>query len=145
MYYWPEDEETNLSVTIGARRYTLPEGKVFIMPEHTSVEIDITLPRKNTVIDDKPPSLVSQTSPGAMYTGVLVGLNVPKNVPYSVTIPEKNGKFILTVSKKIWGQKPAFFETKLSKFVEGRLTWGDALPSTFIEPTAEDPKILPSS
>ncbi|WP_136605204.1 carboxypeptidase-like regulatory domain-containing protein [Paenibacillus dokdonensis] len=140
IYYWPEDEETNLSVTLGTKRYTLPKGKVFKMPENTSVEIDITLPRTGTVLVDAPPALVSVTSAGAMYTGVLVGLNVPKDVPYSVSIPDKHGSFILTVSKKVWEQEPAFFETTASKFVEGRLYGGDTLPPNYIEAVEEDPK-----
>ncbi|OZB90336.1 carboxypeptidase-like regulatory domain-containing protein [Paenibacillus sp. XY044] len=143
IFYWPEDEETNLLVTIGTRKYTLPEGRVFKMPENTSVEIDITLPEEGTVINDQPPYLVSRTSPGAMYTGVLVGLNLPKDVPYSVTIPNKKGEFIVTVAKKVWKQRPAFFETRMSKFVEGRLTWGDTLPAGFVQPAAEDPKHIP--
>ncbi|MCM3000602.1 carboxypeptidase-like regulatory domain-containing protein [Paenibacillus cellulositrophicus] len=143
IFYWPEDEETNLSVTIGTKRYTLPEGRVFKMPENTSVEIDITLPEEGTVITDHPPYLVSRTSSGAMYTGVLVGLSLPKDVPYSVTIPNKRGEFTVTVAKKVWKQRPAFFETRMSKFVEGRLTWGDTLPAGFVQPAAEDPKHIP--
>ncbi|MDR9854287.1 carboxypeptidase-like regulatory domain-containing protein [Paenibacillus sp. VCA1] len=140
IYYWPEDEDTHLSVTVGTKRYTLPKGRVFRMPEQTSVEIDIMLPKKGTVIDDKPPSLVSVTSAGAMYTGVLVGLNLPKEVPYTATIPDKQGRFVITVSKKIWEQKPAFFETTASKFVEGSLTTGDSLPPHYFQPAEEDPK-----
>lgn len=144
IYYWPEDEDTHLSVTKGAKRYTLPEGKVFKMPENTSVEIDITLPRKGTVIEDKPPTLVSVTSAGAMYTGVLVGLNLPEDIPYTATIPDKHGDFTLTVSKKAWEQKPAFFETTASKFVKESLSWGDTLPANYIHPDEEDPKhIIP--
>jgi hypothetical protein len=141
IYYVPENEETNLTVTLGTKKYTLPEGKVFIMPEHTSVEINIALPKAGTIIEDKPPSLVSITSPGAMYTGILAGLNVPENTPYTVTIPNKDGNFIVTVPKQVWEQKPAFFETNLSKFVEkGRLTWGDSLPPNFVKPGPNDPK-----
>ncbi|TBL70497.1 carboxypeptidase regulatory-like domain-containing protein [Paenibacillus thalictri] len=143
IYYMPEDEETNLSVTLGTTRYTLPEGKVFVMPEKTSVQIDITLPRQGTIIEDKPPTLVSVTSPGAIYTGVLVGLNVPKDVEYTVTIPDKQGNFVVTLPKQVWEQqKPAFFETKISKFVDNiKLTWGDTLPPNFIEPSDNDPKL----
>ena len=54
MYYWPEEAETNLTVVVGTKRYTLPKNKVYILPRNTSVNIDITLPREGTVIDDKP-------------------------------------------------------------------------------------------
>lgn len=76
-----------------------------------------------------------------MYTGILAGLNVPENTPYTVTIPNKDGNFVVTVPKQVWEQKPAFFETNLSKFVEkGRLTWGDSLPPNFVKPGPNDPK-----
>ncbi|MDG0791579.1 carboxypeptidase-like regulatory domain-containing protein [Cohnella ginsengisoli] len=126
LYYLPEQEEgTNLSVTIGTTRYTLPENRVFHIPEETSVQINITLPSEGTVIDDKPPTLVSVTSPGAMYTGVLAGLRVPEGTRYTVTIPDKEGRFVLTVPKTVWDTKPRFFETKMTRFVEDRqLGWG---------------------
>jgi hypothetical protein len=140
IYYMPENEATNLTVTLGATKYTLPQGKVFIMPEHTSVEIKIVLPKEGLIIEDKPPTLVSQTSPGAMYTGILVGLDVPGDTPYTVTIPDKAGNFVVTVPKQVWEQKPAFFETKQAKFVEGSFTWGDTLPPNFVKPSVNDPK-----
>ncbi|MBB6671017.1 carboxypeptidase-like regulatory domain-containing protein [Cohnella nanjingensis] len=146
LFYLPEDEETNLTVTIGTKRYTLPENKVYIIPEDTSVEINITLPKEGTVIDDKPPTLVSKTSKGAMYTGVLAGLNVPEDVKYTVTIPDKEGHFVLTVPKAAWDQHPSFFETKMTKFVDqdDELAWGDTLPSSFVQPGANDPKNIES-
>lgn len=144
MYYLPEDDEgTNLTVTTdnGKKRYTLPKGKVFYIPDETSVDINITLPKEGTEIVDKPPTLVSVTSPGAMYTGILVGLNVPQGLDYTVTIPDKEGNFVLTVPKEAWEKRPTFFETKMTKFVEDReLSWGDTLPSSFLEPGANDPK-----
>lgn len=149
MYYLPEDDEgTNLTVTTdnATKRYTLPKGRVFYIPDHTSVDINITLPKEGTEIVDKPPTLVAQTSPGAMYTGILVGLNVPSDVAYTATIPDKDGNFVITLPKSEWEKNPTFFETKMTKFVEDRdLTWGDTLPSRFIEPGANDPKdIVPN-
>ena len=142
LFYLPEaDEGTNLTVTIGTTRYTLPEGKVFHIPDETSVLINITLPKEGYEIVDKPPTLESVTSDGAMYTGILAGLNVPSDVAYTVTIPDKEGNFKVTVDKEVWEQHPTFFETKLTKFVEDReLTWGDTLDSSFVEPGANDPK-----
>ncbi|CAM3880960.1 carboxypeptidase-like regulatory domain-containing protein [Cohnella lubricantis] len=145
LYYLPEEEEgTNLTVTTdnGSKRYTLPEGRVYHIPDGTSVDINITLPREGTEIVDKPPTLVSVTEPGAMYTGVLVGLNVDSEVNYTVTIPDKDGNFVITVPKTEWEKNPTFFETKMTKYVEGAhiLTWGDELPSSFIEPGKNDPR-----
>lgn len=145
LYYLPEEDEgTNLTVTTdnGSTRYTLPKGRVYHIPDHTSVDINITLPKEGTEIVDKPPTLVSITEPGAMYTGILVGLNVPAGVNYTATIPDKEGNFVITVPKSEWEKNPTFFETKMTKYVEGThiLTWGDELQSSFIEPGANDPK-----
>jgi len=143
LYYLPEqDEGTNLSVTIGTTRYTLPKNRVFHIPEKTSVQINITLPSEGTVIDDKPPTLVSVTSSGAMYTGVLAGLRVPEGTSYTVTIPDKEGRFVVIVPKAVWETKPRFFETKLTRFVEDRqLSWGDTLPAGFVQAKAGDPAV----
>ena len=147
MYYWPEDEETNLTVVVGTRRYTLPEGKVFILPRNTSVDIRIRLPREGTEIDDKPPTLVCLTSKGAMYTGVLAALDVPSDVKYTVTIPDRDGRFVLTVPKDAWERRPSFFETRLTKFLgqEKVLRAGDALPVGFVTPGDRDPRVVPAA
>lgn len=143
LYYLPEsDEGTNFSVvTEDNTRYTLPKGKVFHIPDGTSVDINVTLPSEGTEIVDKPPTLEAVTSPGAMYTGILVGLNLPADVSYDVTIPNRDGTFKLTVPKDAWEQHPSFFETKLTKFVDDmELEEGDTLPSSFFQPGANDPK-----
>jgi hypothetical protein len=142
IYYLPEqDEETNLSVSYNSVKYTLPANKVYQFPDGTSVNIDITLPATGTVIDDKPPALVSRTAPGALYSGIVVGLDVGKDVAYTVTIPDKTGNFILTVPKNVWDKSPAFVETHMTKFIEkGQLTAGAALPSSFIEASDKYPK-----
>lgn len=148
IFYLPEDKEgTNLSVVVGATRYTLPANKVLFIPKDTSVTINITLPKDGTVMSDKPPGLTCMTSPGTMYRGVLAGLNVPADVPYSVTIPDDEGNFTVKVAKEVWERHPSFFETNLSKFVEDRkLKAGDSLPSGFLERGANDPKdIAPKS
>jgi len=146
LVYWPEDEETNLTVIVGTRRFTLPEGRAFILPRNSSAEIRIRLPREGSVIDDKPPTLVCTTSRGAMYTGLLAGLDVPPEVPYSVTIPDRHGRFILTVPEDAWLKRPPFFETRLTKFVgrEKALKAGDKLPNDFIQPSDRDPRVIPS-
>ncbi|WP_123039553.1 carboxypeptidase-like regulatory domain-containing protein [Cohnella candidum] len=143
MFYLPEeDEETNLSVRYNSVKYTLPEGKVYHLPEDTSLNIDITLPREGTVIVDKPPTLVSQTAQGALYTGMVVGLDIPTgNTDYTVTIPDAEGRFTLTLPKKTWDQHPAFLETNMTKFIEKDApNPGDAVPSSFIEVEANAPR-----
>ncbi|XID92440.1 carboxypeptidase-like regulatory domain-containing protein [Paenibacillaceae bacterium WGS1546] len=144
LFYWPEEEETNLTVIAGARRYSLPDGKVFVLPRNTSAEISIRLPKEGTTIDDKPPALVCETSKGAMYAGLLAGLDVPPGVDYSVSIPDRDGRFVATVPKDVWEQRPPFFETKLRKFVgqEKVLRAGDALPNGFVLPGAGDPRVV---
>lgn len=143
LYYWPEEEETNLTVIVGTRRYTLPEGKVFVLPRNTSVDIRIRLPREGTIIADKPPELVCTTSKGAVYTGLLAGLDVPPETRYSVTIPDRQGRFVLTVPRAAWEKRPAFFETVLTKFVEQSqiLKEGDELPAGFVQPGQQDPRL----
>jgi hypothetical protein len=143
MYYWPEDENTNLSVIVGTHRYELPEGKVFNLPRNTSVDIRIRLPKEGSVIDDKPPTLICTTSTGATYTGLLAGLDVPPGTPYSVTIPDQHGRFVLIVPKDAWDNRPLFFETLLTKFVaQGKvLKAGDELPVGFVQPGNHDPRL----
>ncbi|WP_336784639.1 carboxypeptidase-like regulatory domain-containing protein [Paenibacillus sp. MMO-177] len=143
MYYWPEDEGTNLTVMLGTRRYVLPDGKVFILPRNTSVDISIRLPREGSVIDDKPPMLVCTTTKGATYSGLLAGIDVPPGTPYSLTIPDQQGRFVLTVPKDVWDKHPYFFETRLTKFVgqEKILKAGDELPIDFVHPNQTDPRV----
>lgn len=141
MFYLPEDDEdTNLSVTVGTVKYTLPKGKVYKFPDDTSLSIDITLPKEGTIIDDQPPTLVSRTAKGAMYDGLMVGLDVPEGVAYEVTIPNAEGHFKIIVPKSAWEQHPTFFETKMSQYVEDELEPGDAVPSSFIVVSADAPR-----
>ncbi len=136
MFYVPEDEDTYLSVTTngGRVKYTLPPDKVYHFPEETSIEIDIVLPQEGTVIEDRPPTLVSRTASGGLYLGILAGLEAPRDVAYTITIPDAGGRFTITVPKEIWDEQPAFFETSMTKFVEEELKPGDTVPASFIEP-----------
>ncbi|WP_276351367.1 carboxypeptidase-like regulatory domain-containing protein [Cohnella caldifontis] len=148
LYYWPENEETNLSVTIGKTRYTLPENRVYVIPEDTSVDIRIRLPRSGTVIRDQPPDLVSKTSQGAMYTGVIAGLQVPPGTAYTVTVPDDQGRFVVTVAKQAWEKQPGFFETVLTRFFDRKepLKAGDPLPSAILKAGPRDPAgIMPGA
>ncbi|MEC0092236.1 carboxypeptidase-like regulatory domain-containing protein [Paenibacillus macquariensis] len=135
MYYLPEeDEDTNLTVDYQSIKYTLPTNKVFHFPEDTSLNVEITLPREGTVIDDKPPTLVSHTADGALYLGLLVGLDVAENVDYTITIPDSEGNFSITVLTDVWEKNPTFFETNMSTFIaKEKFQSGDSLPSSFIE------------
>ncbi|GFN32257.1 carboxypeptidase-like regulatory domain-containing protein [Paenibacillus xylaniclasticus] len=143
MYYWPEEEETNLTVIVGTRRYELPKGKVIHLPHHTSVDIRIRLPREGLVLDDRPPNLVCTTSKGVTYTGLLAGLDVPTGTSYSVTIPDRQGRFVVTVSKDVWETRPLFYETVLTRFIAQDKIFeaGDELPDGLLEPGNQDPRV----
>ncbi len=142
LFYVPEEEETNLTVTIGSKRYTLPAGKFMKIPKNTSVSMEIRLPEEGTVLSTRPPYLVTSTTVGAMYTGILAGLDVPSELEYAVTIPDREGRFVLTVPKQVWERNPAFFETNMTKFVGQKevLTEGDTLPSNFLEAGENAPR-----
>jgi hypothetical protein len=146
MYYLPEeDEDTNLTVAYNSVRYTLPANKVFHFPGDTSLNIEITLPREGTIIEDKPPTLVSHTAPGALYVGMMVGLDVEKDVNYTVTIPDAKGNFSMTVPTKVWEGNPTFFETNMTKFIEKEKPQpGVSLPSSFIEIEPDAPRNIKS-
>jgi hypothetical protein len=134
LIYLPEaSEETNLLVHVGDTHYQLPENKVFHLPEDTSIEMNITLPKAGTIIKDTPPTLVSKTASGALYKGTLIGLNVKAGIEYTSTIPKQDGSFIITLPKKTWDQSPQFFETEMSKFLQKPVAPGDEVPSTFIQ------------
>ncbi|MDF2713395.1 MAG: carboxypeptidase regulatory-like protein [Paenibacillus sp.] len=143
MYYWPEDEDTNLTVIVGERRYTLPEGKVLLLPRNTSVDIGIQLPKEGLVIADKSPALECTTTKGATYSGLLAGLDVPPGTSYSITIPDQYGRFVVKLPKEAWDKHPLFFETQLTKFIgqEKILKAGDELPYDFVQPQHTDPRV----
>jgi hypothetical protein len=146
LMYLPEaDEDTHLLVHVGDTHYQLPANKVYHFPDDTSIETNIMLPKEGTIIDDKPPTLVSKTAPGAFYKGTLIGLKVNDGSEYSLTIPMQDGSFSLKVPKKIWDQSPPFFETEMSRFSQKPISPGDFVPSTFIQkPGPSEPDhILP--
>src|SRR5690606_36991233 len=116
-------------------------------PRNTSVDIRIRLPKEGSVIDDKPPTLVCTTTKGATYTGLLAGLDVPPGTAYSLTIPDRHGRFVLMVPKDVWDNQPLFFETLLTKFVaqDKVLKAGDELPVGFVQPGNRDPRLAASA
>jgi hypothetical protein len=147
MYYLPEDEEDHYMVVIlNDTVYTLPANKVFVFPDDIGINIDITLPKDGTVIEDKPPTLVVTAAPGAYYKGTLIGVNVSKDVNYSISIPKRDGSFILTLPKSEWEKNPTFFETIYEGFLKEEKKPGDSIDSTFIpkvkeqEPNQIEPK-----
>ena len=133
LYYLPEDEEDHYMAVIYKNTvYTLPPNKVYNFPEDIGVTIDITLPKTGTVIADKPPTLVTKTAPGALYKGTLIGVNVPKNVKYTITIPKPDGTFTLTLPKSEWEKNPTFFETIYTNYLVQPKKSGDLIDSNFI-------------
>jgi len=141
-FYLPDDEEAHyFYVVYNGTRYSLPENRIYMFPEDTSVNIDVMLPKTGTVIDDKPPTLVTHTLLGAHYTGLLFGLEVPDNVNYTVTIPmEEDGSFTVTLPKTEWEKKPTFYETIFNMYMEEGKDSGDTISSSDLaKPTAKDP------
>ncbi|MGX9134228.1 carboxypeptidase-like regulatory domain-containing protein [Rummeliibacillus sp. JY-2-4R] len=133
MYYLPEDEEAHfLNVVYKGKTYTLPDHKAYFFPEDKGVTIDIALPKYGTIIQDKPPTLVTKIVPGALYKATIIGVNSKEK--YKVTIPKEDGTFILTLKKSEWAKNPTFFETRYSEFLLNKKKSGDTLTSDEIQP-----------
>lgn len=141
MYYVPEDDENHyFFVHHNGTTYTLPPRKVYVFPEDISVNIDIVLPKEGTIIEDKPPTLVTTTAPGALYKGTLIGVNVDKSVKYTINIPNRDGTFILTLPKSEWDKNLTFFQTSFRDFLLEAQKAGDVISSDFIPaPKANEP------
>jgi hypothetical protein len=147
MYYMPDEDENHyFYVHYNNINYTLPEYRAYNFPADVGVNIDVTLPRTGTVIIDKPPTLVTTLAPGALYKGTLIGVNVDKNVKYTISIPDKDGNFILTLPKTEWDKNPSFYETVYNKFLLKDIKSGDVVNSNFIPaPKVKEPnQIKPS-
>lgn len=135
MYYMPEDDENHyLNVYLPSKgvTYTLPQDKAFLFPEEFGIKLDIVLPAEGTIIKDEPPTLVATTTNGALYKGVLIGLNTPDIVKYSITVPQRDGSFIVTLPKEVWEKNPSFYEINYRGFSEEEIDLGDTLTSDFI-------------
>ncbi|WEK54113.1 MAG: carboxypeptidase-like regulatory domain-containing protein [Candidatus Cohnella colombiensis] len=147
LYYSPEeDEDLIYQIHVGDTKYTLPDNRVYHLPEDTSAQIDVILPAEGTVIDDKPPTLVGSEAEGALYWSLMVGLSVGSEVPYTVTLPKKDGTFTITLPKEVWDQTPTLFESRITRFSIDPINTGDTVPSSLIpQPLATDPqKIVPT-
>ncbi|WEK55120.1 MAG: hypothetical protein P0Y55_03300 [Candidatus Cohnella colombiensis] len=141
LYYLPEaNEDILLSVTVGDIKYTLPKNRVNHFPVETSVYTNFILPATGTIIEDKPPNLVSGPAEGALYWCRLIGLNVDKSVKYSVTVPSPDGSFIVKIDKAEWEKAPRFYQTVLSKLSMTVMKAGDFIPSEWLPaPKTTDP------
>lgn len=147
MYYIPEDDENHyLNVFIPSKglTYTLPDDKAFLFPDDFGINLDIILPEEGTIIKDEPPTLVATGAKGALYKGVLIGLNTPDNVDYSITVPQRDGSFVVTLPKDEWEKNPTFFEINYRGYSEKEIKLGDKLTSDFIPlPKKEEPNNIP--
>jgi hypothetical protein len=143
MYYIPEDDENHyLNVYLPSENttYTLPDGKAFLFPDDFGIKLDIVLPDEGTIIKDEPPTLVATSAKGALYKGVLIGLNTPDNVNYSITVPERDGSFMVTLPRSVWENKPTFYEINFRGYSENEIDLGDKLTSDFIPiPESDEP------
>lgn len=135
MYYIPEDDENHyLNVYVPSKNitYTLPEGKAFLFPDDFGITLNIVLPEEGTIIKDEPPTLVATDAKGALYKGVLIGLNAPDNVNYSITVPQRDGTFVITLPKDLWEKNPSFYQINFRGYSEQEINLGDTLTSDFI-------------
>ncbi len=141
LYYSPEeDEDLFYNVYVGDTKYSLPENRVYHFPEETSVRTDVTLPAEGNIIIDKPPTLVSQPAEGAVFWSLIVGLDLGKDVPYTITLLEEDGSFVVTLPKEAWDKSPTFFETRASRFLLDPISAGDTIESSEIpSPQPGDP------
>nr|WP_309098476.1 Ig-like domain-containing protein [Fredinandcohnia onubensis] len=146
MYYIPEDDENHyLNVYVPSKNitYTLPEGKAFLFPDDFGIKLDIVLPEEGTIIKDEMPTLVATDAKGALYKGVLIGLNAPDNVNYSITVPQRDGTFVITLPKDAWEKNPSFYEINFRGYSEQEINLGDTLTSDFIPlPEKNEPNQL---
>lgn len=135
MYYIPEDDENHyLNVYIPSENvtYTLPEGKAFLFPDDFGIKLDIVLPKEGTVIKDEPPTLVATGAKGALYKGVLIGINTGDAVDYTITVPKRDGSFVVTLPKEVWETNPTFYQINYRGYSENEINLGDPIPSDFL-------------
>ncbi|MEQ2527826.1 Ig-like domain-containing protein [Bacillaceae bacterium CLA-AA-H227] len=141
MYYIPEDDENHyLNVYLPSQHvtYTLPQGKGFLFPDDFGITLDIVLPKEGTIIRDEPPTLVATNAEGALYKGVLIGLNTTED--YTITVPDREGSFVLTVPKDVWETNPSFYQINYRGFSKEPLDLGDTLTSDFLPlPEKDEP------
>lgn len=143
MYYIPEDDENHyLNVYVPSKdiTYTLPQGKAFLFPDDFGIMLDIILPEEGTIIKDEPPTLIATSAKGALYKGILIGLNTPDEVNYSITVPQRDGSFVATLPKEVWENNPSFYEINYRDYSENEINLGDILTSDFIPlPEKDEP------
>ena len=141
MYYIPADDENHYLNVYDPNKevtYTLPEGKAFLFPDDIGIKLDIVLPKEGTIIRDEPPTLVATSTEGALYKGVLIGLNISEN--YSITVPERDGSFVVTLPKDVWAKNPTFYQINYRGFSEDEINLGDTLTSDLIpQPDENEP------
>lgn len=127
-----DGEDQTFRVSVGGMQYTLPKNKVFHFPGNTSIEIHAVLPKRGQFIQDRPPTLISRTLAGAMYSGIIIGLDGISPKTYHVTIPDERGLFSLTLSKKVWAKQPTFFETRVNVYTSQTLKPGNRTPDSWL-------------
>lgn len=141
MYYLPDEEEGHyMNVVVDGQTYSLPENKVFNFPEQVSIELNIQLPKEGNIITDEPPFLTAKTQKGALFTGTLIALDVAEDVDYKVTIPEKDGTFVMEVPKDVWETNPTFYQLEYLEELIEPITNGEWINNKFIpEPIETTP------
>jgi hypothetical protein len=132
--YLPEnDEESTFRVSVGDVQYTLPDGKVYQFPDKTSSQVDVMLPKSGTLINDKPPTLISKVISGAMKSGIIIGIDGLSPKDYSITVPNDDGHFEVIVPTELWKKNPSFFEKKVEEYYHGELNTEDFIPKEWLK------------
>lgn len=143
--FFTPDEETLYRVTVGKTQYTLPPGRVFQFPQQSSLSVDVKLPATGTYIHDQSGDLRGHTTPGAVYTGIAVGVVDHQGNPYYATAPTTDGRFTLTLPSDLWQSgKLAWFEREINAFTPEQVRPGSSLPAAWTQqkPSSSDPQGL---
>ncbi|WP_172968353.1 hypothetical protein [Weizmannia acidilactici] len=70
-----------------------------------------------------------------MNEGTVIGLDKVDPDRYTITVPDEDGIFKMTIPEKIWNRKPALFERKINAYTEKVLSPGDAVPTDWLKQT----------
>lgn len=130
-------EAVSLLVKTNGRSCNLEKGAFITIPHQTSLEVDISLPEEK---DGKKEGNISsgmlrmKLLAGAVYQGIMIGVQSGEPLEYTSTVPSRDGSFILTMPKKVWEKNPYLYETKIRLFKSSPVRPGDIISSESIPP-----------
>jgi len=140
----PADEESDdpvpmqVGIAVGGTAYAEPAADLIGFQRLSSANLNVQLPAAGTTLVKS--ALNPQPMPGAIYTGLVVGVSGPHGVirPLKATWPDRNGNFSLLLPGSARGAAVAFWQASRQFFS----TAGEK-PGAPISP-AVYPKHLPS-